>query len=579
MRRVALGALCAMLLWCASCWGAADAAPPANAQAGRPAVLQLGGPSPWANLNGRSLYWLDVDGSASIDAVEAGAATLPWKVRQRDMSERLEGGALWIQFEAAVPANEHWYLELGVAFFDNVQMYYRDRSGRWVMQEAGTTQAVSDWSLPGRVPTFALAVDDPKPVRYWLRVQDDRGDFSAPTQLLREEALQASREGEQFMFGAYFGLAALVTLAAFVNGVMYRDRGFLAFSLYTLFLTAGQLGRAGINAQHLWPGLGGFNGFALALWPGAATAAALWFIKVVTEPKRLSRALDMGVWALIAAVLAAVAVDIVVASHVSKDLVLALTIFSLMAVFAMLLWGWWDGRDPNIGLVILAFTPVAVMALFPLARGLGLVPTSSLTRFGLFFATALELPILFYAMHRRLMERREAMARAAALSRTDPLTGLPHRRGLVERLESSLAHARGQKQNCALLAVRISNFEAIVQEFGKDAADKALVVAASHLRRTSVDFDLAARVGEREFAVLMEAPITQQAVTSRAQQVVASGLRQMEALPAALTLKFHVAAAILPVPHLGGQATLEWAFAGLDQMTQDARKLIRPLNF
>jgi hypothetical protein len=86
-------------------------------------------------------------------------------------------------------------------------------------------------------------------------------------------------------------------------------------------------------------------------------------------------------------------------------------------------------------------------------------------------------------------------------------------------------------------------------------------------------------VGEREFAVLMEAPVTAQMVTSRAQHVVASGLRQVDALPAALTLKFHVTAAMLPVPQLDGEGTLEWVMAGLDQMTQDARKLIRPMNF
>lgn len=569
----------AVLLWCASCWGAQERAPaPPTETAARAPAVKLADAA-YANLNGHAVYWYDAQGTASVDAVEAGAASLPWKVRSRDSQERLQGGAVWMQFEAAVPANEHWYLELGVAFYDKVQMYYRDQRGRWVVQEAGTTAPVSNWSIPGRLPTFALAVDDSRPVRYWLRVQDDRADFTAPAVLLREDALQGSREGEQFLFGTYFGLVALMTIAGFANGLLYRDRAFLAFALYTLFLGAGQLGRAGVNAQHLWPGLGGFNGFVLALWPGAAVAAALWFIKVLTEPKRLSRALDLAVWALIAAVLAAVATDIVVATHVSKNLVLVLAGLSLAAMLAMLMWGWWDGSDSSVGLVMVAFVPAVVMALFPLAGGLGLTPSSTLTRYGLFFATVIELPLLFWALHRRMMERREAMLRARALSRTDPLTGLPHRRGLLERLESSLAHARGQKQNCALLAVRISNLDAIVQEFGKDAAEKALVVAASHLRRTSVDFDLAARVGDREFAVLMEAPVTPQAVSSRAQQVVASGLRQMEALPAALTLKFHVTAAVLPVTQLGGEATLQWAIDGLDGIAQDARKLIRPLNF
>jgi diguanylate cyclase (GGDEF)-like protein len=304
----------------------------------------------------------------------------------------------------------------------------------------------------------------------------------------------------------------------------------------------------------------------------------LWFVKTVTEPVRVSRALDLLVWALIAAVLAAVAVDVAINTSLSQRLVLALTGFSLVALFGMLTWGWMDGRDLAMRLVAIGFAPVLAIALFPLARGLNMVGTSVLTRSALFYAAIVQLPILYYALHIRLMARRESELRASALSRTDALTGLPHRRGLVERLDSSLARARGQKQNCALLGVRISNLDAIAEEFGQEAADKALVVAASHLRRTSVDFDMAARVGDREFAVLMEAPVTPQQVSGRAQHVVASGLRQVEALPQALTLKFHVTAAVLPVPELDGEGTLRWVMGELDQMTQDARKLIRPLN-
>jgi two-component system, sensor histidine kinase LadS len=259
--------------------------------------------------------------------------------------------------------------------------------------------------------------------------------------------------------------------------------------------------------------------------------------------------------------------------------VLSFTGLSLIAIAGMLLWGWLEGHDRHLGLVALAFAPVLLLALLPLARSFGLLPTNMLTRFGLFVGVALELPLLYYALNLRLMARREADLRASALSSTDALTGLPHRKTFIQRLDSSLAHARGQKQHCALLGIRISNLEAIAEEFGKEAAEKSLVVAASHLRRTIVDFDMAARVGEREFAVLLEAPVLPPLVTSRAQQLVANGLRQIESLPSALTLKFHVTATMLPVPDLDGDGSLRWALEGLDQMNQEERKLIRALNF
>jgi diguanylate cyclase (GGDEF)-like protein len=579
MWRTALGVLVALLLWCASgLAGDAAHAAPAEGAAAQTETIEVAGRN-FAPLFGRSAYWIDTEGTRRIEDIEAEDRSLPWRVRERQHAQRPHGGTQWIRFDAAVPAGERWYLEVGSSIHDHVQLFYRDRAGRWVTQEAGTSVPTAQWPVPGRLPTFALASDDPHPVRYWLRVEDDRADFAAPINLFREDELQDSREDEQFLFGAYAGIASLVIIAALANGLIFRDRAFVAFSLYSLLFAAGQLARAGIGAQHIWLTNAVWNAPALALWPGAAAAAGLWFVKLVTEPARLSRALDLGVWALIAALLGAVAVDVTVNTETSQRLVFTLTGLALVALLCMLVWAWLEGQQRAVRVVALGFAPVVFIALFPIARVLGLVNTSVLTRSALFFAAALQLPIIFYALHMRLMARRESELRAGALSRTDPLTGLTHRQGMVERLDSSLARARGQKQNCALLGVRISNLDAIAEEFGRDAAEKALVVAASHLRRTSVDFDLAARVGEREFAVLMEAPVTQPMVSSRAQQVVASGLRQVDALPQALTLKFHVTVALLPVPELDGEGTLEWVMGGLDQMTQDARKLIRPLNF
>src|SRR5690242_2544174 len=109
--------------------------------------------------------------------------------------------------------------------------------------------------------------------------------------------------------------------------------------------------------------------------------------------------------------------------------------------------------------------------------------------------------------------------------------------------------------------------------------DRALVVTASHLRRAAGDVDTAARVGEREFALLLEGPTTADIATSRAQQLVASGLRSSSALPQDLTLRVMVAIALLPDQQPDAEATLRWALETLAGMRADSRKQIRSLNF
>lgn len=572
MRSSLQGFLVAALLWCAI-WGGTVAAEEAAA---RGPTIAASGAAP-VPLDGRSRYWIDESGVQTIEQVEAASASLPWRVRQAEQ-HRLDGKALWIEFEVLTSGAGSWFLEVGAPSTDLAQLFHRDGQGQWVKQQAGESLPVSTWPVPGRVPTFELQSGQAKPTRYLLRIAHGRADFAPQLVMYRDTALLAKREREQLLFGIYFGLTGLVAVAALTSGLAYRDRGFLVFALYVFFLAFGQMARFGLGAQHLWPDWQYWNDAAGSAWPGLPTAAGLWFVKVVTEPARLSRALDLGVWALIAALLGAVALDMTVATRLSMFLVLLLTGLSLAAILSMVVWGWLDGRDRNLRLVALGFVPMVVVAMFPLARGLGLLTVSPLTVYGLYYGAILQMPLLYYALHVRCTAGRESELRAAALSRTDALTGLPHRRGLLERLETTLARARGMKQPCALLGVRVSNMDAIVEEFGRDAADKALVVAGSHLRRAIVDIDMAARVGEREFAVLLECPTTAEVALSRAQQVVASGLRQIEALPAALTLKFHVAVALLPHHDLDAASSLQWVLDGLDQITPDARKLIRPLN-
>ena len=114
---------------------------------------------------------------------------------------------------------------------------------------------------------------------------------------------------------------------------------------------------------------------------------------------------------------------------------------------------------------------------------------------------------------------------------------------------------------------------------GREAADRALVVAASLLRRAATDIDLEARVGDHHFALLLESPTTAEHAMNRAQELVARGLRPSTALPGGATVKFHVAVALLPQEQLDARASLRWLLDAVNAMPPEARKVIRAMNF
>lgn len=542
-------------------------------------TLRLTASQPSFVLTAPARWWIDESAHMSIDEMEAASPRMPWRARALGEQYNIDGKAWWMQFTAQVETPSRWFLEIASSGLDRAQLFYRDASGKWVVQEAGDSRAVSAWPIPGRVPTFDLSPEMGKAVTYYLRIEHARVDFAVPIRLYRHGELLAARELEQFMLGAYFGLCMLMALVAVGNAVAYRDRGFAAYAVYVTSLGLGQAAYLGVGAQHLWDSALKWNEIAAYLLPGLSSAAGLWFVKIVAEPARYSRALDLAVWSLILAVLSAVALDTFLTSRASFGLQMSLTALSLLVIVGLIAMVWIQGEDPHIRLIALGFLPVVVMAIFPVLRGLNLIPNSALTRYGVTIGAMLEMPILFYALTLRVHRRRESEVRAAALARSDALTGLAHARTLLQRMETAIARARSLRHPCALIGVRIVNMDAIVAEFGRECMEKTLVVSASHMRRAIADIDLAARVGDLEFALLIEGPTTAAAVLSRAQHVIASGLRQSPGLPPGLIIKFHVVAAMLPEADLDAPQSLDWVLGGLAHMPADARKMIRPLNF
>nr|WP_255481873.1 MULTISPECIES: 7TM diverse intracellular signaling domain-containing protein [Ramlibacter] len=529
-------------------------------------------------MGGAAESWIEAGRGRTIDEIDAAGPALPWQVRQPGQQDRLDQAALWVRFTVELRDSERWYFVVDSSGIDRVQLFHRGPGGRWVVEEAGDSRPVSEWPVPGRVPTFELARQG-GPTTYWARIEHDRVDFAAPLLLHSQPQLLAMREREQFLFGAYFGVAMLLALVSVANALLWGDRNFAAYALYLILFTLGQAAYLGVGAQHLWDRWLDWNAQSTFLLPGLSAAAALWFVQVVTEPARFSRRLNLAVLALIGLLLAAQVLDTLVPSRATFGARLLLTSAALGLVAVLVGLVWRKGDDPDIRVIALGFLPVLVMAVFPILRGLNVIPNSIVTRYGLAIGAALEMPILFYALNLRASRRREAQQRATALPHTDALTGLANRRSLVQRLDAAMARARNQKRPCALLLVRVANAEALLGEHGRDTLDRALVVTASHLRRAATDIDLAARIGEREFALLVEGPTTPDLATARAQQLVASGLRPVQALPADVTLRLLVVITLLPDQAPDAEATLQWVQGALGGIRNDSRKQIRALNF
>ncbi len=98
----------------------------------------------------------------------------------------------------------------------------------------------------------------------------------------------------------------------------------------------------------------------------------------------------------------------------------------------------------------------------------------------------------------------EAHAQLVHLANHDPLTGLPNRLLLHDRLSSALAKASRYGTKAAIVCIDLDRFKQINDTYGHAAGDSCLREVAERLRRRLRAVDTAARTGGEEFMVILE---------------------------------------------------------------------------
>lgn len=112
------------------------------------------------------------------------------------------------------------------------------------------------------------------------------------------------------------------------------------------------------------------------------------------------------------------------------------------------------------------------------------------------------------------LERAEWQRKATQfqlMSITDPLTSLPNRRYLQERLAEEVNRSRRYDQPLSFLMIDIDDFKLYNDMNGHQAGDLALQMTAQELKSTLRSADVASRYGGEEFSVLLPQTSLQEA--------------------------------------------------------------------
>ena len=103
-----------------------------------------------------------------------------------------------------------------------------------------------------------------------------------------------------------------------------------------------------------------------------------------------------------------------------------------------------------------------------------------------------------------ITQRKEAQEQIQNLAFFDPLTQLPNRRLLINRLEQAMASGSRHQRQAALLFIDLDNFKTLNDSYGHDRGDLLLQQVAQRLVACIREGDTVARLGGDEFVVMLE---------------------------------------------------------------------------
>ena len=112
-------------------------------------------------------------------------------------------------------------------------------------------------------------------------------------------------------------------------------------------------------------------------------------------------------------------------------------------------------------------------------------------------------PVRMIGTHTDITEWNKSEALIWQQANYDPLTGLPNRRMLRDRLEQDIRKCKHDGLQLAILFIDLDHFKEVNDTLGHDSGDLLLIEAADRIRHCVRDSDTVARMGGDEFTVVL----------------------------------------------------------------------------
>lgn len=171
-------------------------------------------------------------------------------------------------------------------------------------------------------------------------------------------------------------------------------------------------------------------------------------------------------------------------------------------------------------------------------------------------------------------DRKQLEEKLETLAHYDPLTGLPNRMLLQDRLEQAIAQAERLGQHFALLFIDLDGFKPVNDTYGHAFGDAVLKLAAQRIAAAIRGMDTAARLGGDEFVVILNDIRHAENAARVAEKILAALAEPYEIAGQAGRISASIGISLYPSDDLIAQELLRSADAAMYQAKREGKQRV-----
>jgi diguanylate cyclase (GGDEF)-like protein/PAS domain S-box-containing protein len=180
----------------------------------------------------------------------------------------------------------------------------------------------------------------------------------------------------------------------------------------------------------------------------------------------------------------------------------------------------------------------------------------------------------YLAVFHDVSERKEREAQLESLAHFDPLTGLPNRMLLYDRLDQAVAIADRQRQHFALLFIDLDEFKPVNDIHGHDVGDEVLKQVGQRLNLVIRGMDTAARLGGDEFVVILTDIRNRENAEGVAEKIIDELSKPYEVAGATLSISASIGASLYQGEQGAAMDLLRTADEAMYQAKRDGKRRV-----